>query len=125
MVNLSTTETGYDDRRVVEGVPIDSTETLTLPALPTVESCQQTCKTRKAVDELGIATMGLSVGSRPDDTRYEYTYKACVASVCPLEDGETVDTACGCLDRFSEAASAIQAFRLAGQDFVCTTEEPE
>tara|TARA_A200000159_G_scaffold106585_1_gene99265 strand:+ start:20204 stop:22123 length:1920 start_codon:yes stop_codon:yes gene_type:complete len=125
VVNLSTTETGYDDRRVVEGVPIDSTETLTLPALPTVESCQQTCKTRKAVDELGIATMGLSVGSRPDDTRYEYTYKACVASVCPLEDGETVDTACGCLDRFSEAASAIQAFRLAGQDFVCTTEEPE
>lgn len=124
VVNNSVTQTGYNDRRDVDGTLQNSAEDLTLPTLPSVSDCQQSCKTRKTVDELGIATMGLSVGSRPDDTRYEYSFKACVDSTCPLEAGETIETPCGCLDRFSEAASAIQAFRLAGKDFVCTTETP-
>jgi len=124
IINTSTTETGYDDRRIVNGITIDSTQTLSLPAMPVVNDCEQSCKTRRVVDELGIATSGLSVGSRPNDTRYEYSYKSCEASTCPLEVGETIETPCGCIDRFSEAASAIQAFRLAGKDFVCTTENP-
>lgn len=124
VVNTSTTTNGFNDLRQVDGSPIASSETLTLPLLPSVSDCQQSCKTRKTVDELGIATSGLSVGSRPDDSRFEYSYKSCNASTCPLDAGETIETPCGCLDRFSEAASAIQAFRLAGKDFVCTTEEP-
>lgn len=123
-INNSASPTGYDDKRIVNGIPVLSSETLTLPTLPTVDPCQQSCKTSKEVEELGISTMGLSVGMRPDDTRFEYSYKACDGTTCPLESGETVVSACGCLDRFSEAASAIQAFRLAGKDFVCTTETP-
>jgi hypothetical protein len=123
-INNSASPTGYDDKRTVNGTTLLSSHTLTLPALPTVEPCQQSCKTSKEVGELGISTMGLSVGMRPDDTRFEYSYKACDGTTCPLEAGETVVSACGCLDRFSEAASAIQAFRLAGKDFVCTTEPP-
>ncbi|OES24218.1 hypothetical protein [Alteromonas macleodii] len=124
VVNNSASVTGYNDRRFDGGTTINSSESLTLPTLPTVSNCEQSCKTRRTVDELGIATSGLAVGSRPDDTRYEYSYKACVDSTCPLEAGETIETPCGCMDRFSEAASAIQAFRLAGKDFVCTTETP-
>jgi hypothetical protein len=122
VVNNSTTASGYNDRRIINGAPQLSTEGLSLPTLPTVSPCQMSCKTRKTVAELGIATTGLSVGSRPNDTRYEYSYKACEANTCPIEAGETVETPCGCLDRFGEAASAIQAFRLAGKDFVCTTQ---
>jgi hypothetical protein len=120
-INNSISTTGYQDKRMISGVTEFSDESLSLPALPDVGPCQMSCKTREMVDELGIATMGLSAGSRPNDTRYQYSYKSCQDNICPLEGGESLETPCACLDRFSEAASAIQAFRLAGKDFICTT----
>ena len=66
-------------------------------------------------------------------TMKEYIIKKCTQDAegtwhCPLEEGETrykpVDTECGCIDMFSEAASAMQAVYEASRDMICSTDEP-
>ena len=58
--------------------------------------------------------------------RDEYIYKPCLLNPdrsysCPLSQGETIDVDCTCASRFNEAAAALQALRIAGQDYICTS----
>ena len=121
-IEESVTDTGYTDRRIVDGSIVTSSHDIHLPdGLPEVGECQRACKTRKIVDDLGFNNTGLGVGDRADTTRYEYFYKACSPD-CSVGVDEVVITPCGCLNNMNDALSAIQALRLAGMDMVCTTE---
>ncbi|MEM3423150.1 MAG: hypothetical protein QXE51_01125, partial [Nitrososphaeria archaeon] len=58
--------------------------------------------------------------------RKEYLYKPCVLDnsnkyICPLNEGEILDVDCTCASFFNEAAMALQAIRLAGSDFICSS----
>jgi len=60
------------------------------------------------------------------EARKEYLYKPCVLNnsneyICPLSEGETLDVDCTCASFFNEAMMALQAIRLAGSDFICSS----
>jgi hypothetical protein len=55
-----------------------------------------------------------------------YYYKPCVEVAagtwsCPVEAGEEMVDGCKCISNFGQAASIMQAIRMAGQDFVCSS----
>jgi len=89
-------------------------------------ACIQTCKTRKAVDELDVAADGATSDMLRDSTTYNEYYYECQDNICPSGVGEEVVNQCGCNNEFGEAAAAMQIIRIAGQDMICSdgTEEP-
>jgi len=86
------------------------------------EECEYVCK----VEAPGIGkdvrvNMNLS-----DDSRKVFIYRPCSLNaegtyVCPVNSGEKIVEDCSCHSFFTEASIALQAMRLAGSDFICSS----
>jgi len=86
----------------------------------TVE-CEHVCKVE--VLEVGKdVRLDMSLKVEPKKI---FVYRPCQEEagryVCPLSSGEKLVTDCTCYSFFTEATTALQAMRLAGSDFICST----
>jgi hypothetical protein len=92
-----------------------------VPPTGSVPACEAICKTRAPKANADAAPDGV-VGSRQNDpVGWDTFYHACSSdNVCPVEPGEELVSACGCLDDFPEAMVMMQTVRLSGADIICT-----
>lgn len=94
-----------------------------------VDSCQKSCKTSLNTQRTAVGGSGPVSNYQTSSNSPQFAFKACsLEGVCPLEAGETILEDCACLNSFPEAASLLQAVRLASDDQVCTSgdlSEPE
>ncbi len=86
------------------------------------DDCEMICKVK-----------GLSLGRELEvdptlrsKAREEFIYKPCRVNsnneyYCPLDPGEVIVADCQCHTNFPQTLTALQAMRLAGQDFVCSS----
>lgn len=122
VVTGSASASGYRDERLVDGQWQSTTAGLALPSVPDVATCVRSCKTRRAVADVEVGLSGPAADGRRDALRFEERHYVCDANdVCPLEPGETLDTPCGCLSDFGEAASFMATVRMAGSDLKCSS----
>ncbi|MDO7841737.1 hypothetical protein [Sphingomonas immobilis] len=111
-----------DQTRAADGTVAVSTRPFTLPDRGTVPACEPICKTRAPSANTGAAPAGVVASQQNAPASHDTFYHVCSAdNVCPLEPGEEIVSACGCLDDFPEAVAMMQAVRLAGADMTCTT----
>lgn len=87
------------------------------------DTCEPVCRVRLPdVGKEVVAKMELN----PNPRRL-YEYRFCVEGksgyVCPYDpqSGEEVEVQCTCHSFFAEATTALQAIRLAGSDFICSS----
>ena len=84
--------------------------------------CEYICKVE--VSSIGKdvrVNMNLS-----DDSRKVFVYRPCDLNaegtyVCPVNPGERIAEDCSCHSFFAEATIVLQAMRLAGSDFICSS----
>ncbi len=60
-------------------------------------------------------------GFHTNSQSYEFYYKACEGSVCPLVEGEDLVKDCQCINEFADASVIMQTLRLGGRDFICSS----
>ena len=88
--------------------------------------CEQICEVRTPVARTDAGVPGNASQYQRDVNSYEDIYRPCIVQdgqyVCPLEDGETVVRACGCLNDFKKAISTLQFLRDASKDMICSGE---
>lgn len=116
------TETLLADRVTdKDGNVATSTRAFGMPATGSVPACEAICKTRARKANTDAAPDGV-VGSKQNDPNgWDTFYHACTSDdVCPMEAGEELVSACGCLDDFPEAMVMMQTVRLSGADIICT-----
>jgi len=87
------------------------------------QSCIQYCKVRRATPQNSVGTTGVTGSISTTPQVYEFEYKECAETACPVSDGEEVVLACSCESEFADASAMMQAIRQAGQGLVCTTGE--
>ncbi len=100
---------------------------MTMISMPAGESCEKACKTKvpKEDNEVTVTSLG-SVLRANNSNAFDFLYKLCVNNVCPVDQpGEEIISDCQCGSSFVEAATAIQAMRLAGKDTICTSGTPK
>lgn len=89
---------------------------------PTVGACETACKTRKLVDDTKT-----TIATKKDDfvtpSTYQFFYKQCTSTGCPLTQGEELLLDCRCINEFAEAALIMQSLRQAGKDLICSSGE--
>jgi len=128
VIKTSASATKYDDYRLnpITGMMETVTDLkLELPSLPTMGSCEKTCKTISDIEGDEVAGMGAESAMRTLTRSSEFQYKKCQSGdVCPLLPGERVVSPCECTHFFGEATARMQAGRLAGKDLLCTSGEP-
>jgi hypothetical protein len=98
--------------------------------------CEFACKVRVVEPKTEVylkntsTSYDLQYGTKTEKTGVNvsasYYYKPCVEVSagtwsCPVEAGEEMVDSCKCVNNFGQAASIMQAIRLAGQDFVCSS----
>ncbi|ABL01365.1 conserved hypothetical protein (plasmid) [Pelobacter propionicus DSM 2379] len=112
-----------DNTKDASGNWTNQTVNLTLISTPTGSACEQSCKTKAPKEDNEVTTSGLgSTLRRNNANAYDYLYRICVNSVCPIElPGEVIISNCACGSSIDEAATAVQAMRLAGKDTICTS----
>jgi hypothetical protein len=103
---------------------------------PEGADCEFACKVKVVEPKTGVylkessTNYNLQYGTKSEKTEVSvsasYYYKPCIEVAtntwdCPVEDGEEVVDNCKCVNNFGQAASIMQAIRLAGQDFVCSS----
>ena len=100
-----------------------STRTFGMPATGSVPACEAICKTRAPKANADAAPDGVVGAKQNDPNGWDTFYHACTGdgTVCPMEPGEELVSACGCLDDFPEAMVMMQTVRLSGADIICTT----
>jgi len=92
-----------------------------LPERGSVPACEAICKTRGPRVNDAAAPAGVTGSRQNDPASFDTFYHACKSdNRCPAGPGETVVTACGCLDDFPEAVVMMQTVRLAGADLACS-----
>jgi len=116
----------YTDRTVTSagGSPVFTERNDPLPTAQTVPACTQSC-------EVSAPQIGANVGDQAGATNtlngtglpLVYSFRACTSggTVCPVNAGETLVTACSCRNTFAKAAASMQVIRMMGQDTICTT----
>jgi len=111
----------YTDRRIEDGeVKIESGTIELTPRVPS-EVCLMACKTRKPITAPEATVAGTSSGFQVNPSSYNFYYKQCVNSVCPLDVDEEMLKDCQCVNEFAEAALVMQSLRMGGQDLVCSS----
>ncbi|MGI9377308.1 MAG: hypothetical protein ACR2PC_14650 [Tsuneonella suprasediminis] len=122
------TETLLADRvKTSDGGYAASSRAFTLPDRGSVPACEPICKTRAPKSNAEAAVDGVVGAKQNSPTGWDTFYHACKkdpsgSDVCPVGDGETLVSACGCLDDFPEAVVMMQTVRLGGADMICTSE---
>jgi len=85
--------------------------------------CEYVCKVE--VPSIGKdVRLDMSLKTGPKKT---FVYRPCQENngryMCPLKEGEKLAVDCTCHSFFPEATTALQAMRLAGSDFICSSSE--
>jgi hypothetical protein len=98
--------------------------------------CEFACKVKVVEPKTCVymksssTTFDLQYGTKTEKTGVSsaesYYYKACIEEAsntwrCPVDEGEEMVDDCKCINKFGQAASIMQAIRLAGQDFICSS----
>lgn len=86
------------------------------------DDCEPVCRVK--VSSLREVEQNVSLRGQTSG-RSEFLYRPCILQdskyVCPVQEGEVLDADCTCASFFGEAAAALQAIRLAGSDFICSS----
>lgn len=94
----------------------------TLPEGQTYETCMPTCKIKKPIRYTEVTLTGTVGDNMMDSNSFETRYLPCSPdNVCPVEPGDQIVTACGCIDEFAQAATIMQSMRLSGADSICSS----
>lgn len=127
-IRTTASASGYDDYRLDEATGQWNNEVANVMQLPDnipVADCVQACKTKKTITANDVAGLGVTGNIRTIPTTTETNYYECNhAGVCPAGTGETITTACQCMNNFAEATAIIQSMRMAGRDLICTSGIP-
>jgi hypothetical protein len=117
------TEALLADRTVAADGSVTTTSApFSRPAEPGVPACEAICKTRAPRVNNAAAPAGVVGAEQNVPTGTDTFYHVCDATDhCPIGEGETMVSDCGCLDTFPEAAAMMQTVRLAGADISCTS----
>lgn len=83
-------------------------------------SCMTACKTRKPASNTQASLSGTTAQSNVSTSSWEFFYKTCAASVCPVGDGEEILIDCQCIDEFAEAATIMETMNHAAKDLICS-----
>lgn len=120
------TETLLADRtQSAAGVVTTTSTPFSTPTEPAVPACEAICKTSAARSNNAAAPAGVISAQQNVPTGTDFFYHVCdSADHCPIGPGETLVSACGCLDSFPEATVMMQTVRLAGADLACTSSAP-
>jgi len=108
---------------VVSGNWMVRDQTIRFPLQDLPDECIPVCRVKV---NLSVKEMQAKVELNPTP-RALYKYLPCESVggqyICPYspEDGEEIVSPCNCASHFSEAITAIQAMRLAGQDMICSS----
>ena len=119
--SLDATSGNYTDRVTnPDGTITSPNGTVTLPP-PQATSCQQTCKTRTARPGDAVGLSGPQSALNATGVGWTFHYKNCTAaSVCPVDPGEEVVSACDCQSNFAQAAAMMQTIRMVKEDQTCS-----
>jgi hypothetical protein len=119
--SLNTTSGNYTDRVTnPDGTVTNPNGTVSLPP-PQATSCQQTCKTRTARPGDTVGLSGPQSALNSTGVSWTFHYKNCTAaSVCPVDPGEEVVSACDCQSNFAQAAAMMQTIRMVKEDQTCS-----
>jgi hypothetical protein len=111
----------YTDRLVnADGTVSTPSGKVSLPA-PRATACQQTCKTRAPRPGDAVGPSGPQSRLNATGVQWSFHYKNCTAdSICPLDAGEEVVSACDCQSNFAEAAAMMQTIRMVAEDQTCS-----
>jgi hypothetical protein len=103
---------------------------------PEGADCEFACKVKVVEPKTDVclrnssSAYDLQYGTKTEKTGVSvtasYYYKPCVEVAtntwsCPVEQGEEMVDDCKCINNFGQAASIMQAIRMAGQDFICSS----
>ncbi|MBB6122857.1 hypothetical protein [Sphingobium subterraneum] len=125
IIDHSTATLLADRTQAKDGSITTTTRPFALPAQSPVPACEAICKTRAPKVNTAAAPAGLIASQQNNPNGFDTFYHACDdANQCPAGPGETIISACGCLDDFPEAVVMMQTVRLAGADMICTSAVP-
>lgn len=117
----STASIYYQDlRKDQNGNWISEDKTVGLPGRDSYLNCEMACKTRKPTTDTEASVAGNTAQFRNTTDSYDFFYKKCVDSACPLSAGEEVVKSCRCMSDFAEAASLMEVLKNAGKDMICS-----
>lgn len=109
-----------DLRKDQNGNWISEDKTVGLPGRDSYLNCEMACKTRKPTTDTEASMAGNTAQFRNTTASYDFFYKNCVDSACPLSAGEEVVKSCQCISDFAEAASLMEVLKNAGSDMICS-----
>ncbi|MDI9559103.1 MAG: hypothetical protein QM300_12400 [Pseudomonadota bacterium] len=100
-----------------------TTGSVNIHASPGYDSCEMVCKISKARKSSGANVAGhQGQMNRNTDTTVE-AYKVCELTgglwVCPVDNDETLEQDCACLNDFENAISTLSAVKEASKDLIC------
>lgn len=126
-VDKTVTPGDYKDKMFSNGKVTYGEGELFWPDMPTVGTCINMCKTRKAKTTPDMSISGqVDRNNNKGVVKYDNFYYECDATnQCPAEPGEEVIKACQCLNEFAEASAIMQVVRQAGQDMICSSGTPK
>lgn len=129
-INKTVTPGDYQDKMFSNGNVSYGSGELFWPDMPSVPTCINMCKTRKAKTTPDMSMSGqVDNNNKPTVTKYDNYYYECDSNnQCQAGPGEEVVKACQCINEFAEAAAIMQVIRQAGQDMICssgTTKKPD
>ena len=111
-----------DYRQNIDGSWSNAAMNGILPAGDTYETCMPSCKVNRPALRDETTTAGLLSDNLVDSSTFEIRYLSCgTDNVCPVEPGDQIVSACGCLDEFPQAATIMQTMRLSGADNICSS----
>lgn len=112
----------YEDYREGEsGIWLSEHHTIPLPARETYPDCEEACKTRKSKTDTEAGLSGHKGEQRISTQGFDFFYKKCMNSSCPVEPGEVILKNCQCIDEFIEAATLMEALNSASKDIICSS----
>ncbi len=112
----------YEDYREGEdGIWISEFHTTILPQREIYPDCESACKTRKTITDTEAGVSGHKGEQRISTQGFDFFYKKCTDSTCPLEPGEVILKNCQCMNEFIEAATLMEALNSAGKDIICSS----
>jgi len=122
-ITANTTESAYKDKINVDGETVYKDGKLVILDTIAVDTCTKACKTRRQIVDNAVSHSGVVSERTTSNTKWQYTYKACVDNTCPHGDDEEILADCECLDQFSEAVASMHSIRMAGGDAICSDGE--
>ncbi len=116
---MSSSDLYYRD--YVDGAYSDHTLSASGTYSASTDVCAMACKTKKLIRNTETTLVSNRTQYVTNPEGYEFFYKSCVNGVCPLDEGESVVKDCQCINEFSEASVVMQALRMGGSDFICSS----